>query len=302
MKNLNTMKKIRTIIGLIVIVPTVMFSQVTTEQIYHGAQSMALAGSNVASINNAFAVFQNPAGLSRVNQITGAVSYTQTAGLSFFPHSMAAAVLPIGQSGAGGISVENLSVSAGGALLTQETALSAHYGFYVQKDRNSTLAVGLSTKYLSVEYGKSAGISGDGSDGIDLGKSQTLGVDIGFQASLRNRHWMGVLIKNINRPKLGKTVLIDLPKTVEIGMAYSPYATVWTTFSLRRSAGHPTQYGAGLEYELIPGLTLYSGVHSNPNRLGAGFRLSVNRVHLDYGLLTHPVLSLTHQVTIGVNI
>lgn len=302
MKNSIKIKTINRVFGLIFIIPVMIFSQVMTEQIYQGAHSMAMAGSNTASTKDVFSVFNNPAGLSQIQSMTGAVSYTQASGLSYFPRSMFAAAFPIGQNGAGGFSAENLAVSFGGVFLSQELALSAHYGFYVQKDRNSTLAVGLSAKYLSVHYGKSAGISGDGSDGMDLGKSQTLGVDIGFQASLRDRHWMGVFIKNINKPKLGKAALVDLPRSIEIGMAYSPYNQVWTNFSIQRSAGHTTQYSAGIEYEIIPGLSLLSGVHSNPNRLGAGFRLQLKNMDMDYGLLTHPVLPLTHQIAIGVNI
>ena len=76
-----------------------------------------------------------------------------------------------------------MSVTVGGAQLTQETTIGAHYGFFLQKDRNSSLSIGIGAKYLSVSYGESAGASGDGSDGIDLGKSQTIGLDLGLQAS-----------------------------------------------------------------------------------------------------------------------
>ncbi|MBC8216135.1 MAG: hypothetical protein H8E64_06455 [Candidatus Marinimicrobia bacterium] len=279
-----------------------LLSQVTTEQIYHGARSMALAGSNVANAKDVFAGFRNPAALTELSRISSAVSFTQASGLSYLPHSMFGVSVPLGKRGTAGISAENLSVSVGSTVLTQEMAIAAHYGFYLQKDRNSSLAIGVSAKYLSVNYGKSAGVSGDGFDGVDLGESQTFGIDLGFQASLRNRHKMGVFVKNINRPKLGKASLVDLPRSIDIGLAYSPYNLVWTTFSLRRSAGYDTQYGAGLEYELIPGFTVRSGVHSNPNRLGAGFSLSVKGITVDYGLLTHPILSLTHQVSIGVEI
>jgi len=300
--NFKIKKKILSFLGITILFSATGFSQVTTEQIYHGVQSMALAGSNVANINDSFGAFRNPAALSQIGHISGAVSYSQSSGLSYLPHSMMAVAVPFGNKGTGGISVENLSVSIGGTFLTQELALSGHYGFYLQKDRNSSLALGVSAKYLSVNYGKSAGVSGDGSDGVDLGRSQTLGMDIGFQASLRERHWMGVFIKNFNRPKLGKGNLVNLPKSIEIGLAYSPYQIVWTSFSLRRSEGHETQYSAGLEYELTPGLTILSGVHSNPNRLGAGFRIKIKNTILDYGLLTHPVLSLTHQITISMDI
>ena len=222
-------------------------------------------------------------------------------GQSYLPHASFSGAFVLGDKGVLGLSAENLSVTAGGVQLTQETAVGGHYGFFLQKDRHSSLAIGIGAKYLSVNYGKSAGASGDGSDGIDLGQSQTLGLDLGLQASLEGRHWMGVFVKNINQPQLGKGNLVDLPRTVNIGLAYSPYDLVWTNFSLHRAVGYDTQYSAGLEYELLPGFVLLSGVHSNPNRLGMGFRLRVKSLNIDYGLLTHPVFSLTHQVSMGIN-
>ena len=105
----------------------------------------------------------------------------------------------------------------------------------------------------------------------------------------------------MNRPELGQAnYAADLPWTIQIGVAYSPYDLVWTTAALNRTAGHPTQYSAGLEYHLIEGFKILTGVQSNPNRLGLGVRIEMLTFIVDYGLLTHPVLPLTHQVSLGV--
>jgi len=294
-------KRFRSFLTFILFLSTFSFSQVTTEQFYHGARSMAIAGSNVAHQDDAFASFANPAALAQLKTHSIVFAFEKMSGQSYLPHASFAGAFNLGKKGIFSLSAENLSVTVGSAQLTQETAIGAHYGFFLQKDRNSSLSIGIGAKYLSVSYGQSAGASGDGSDGIDLGKSQTFGLDLGLQASLQKRHWMGVFVKNINKPQLGKGTLVDLPRIVNIGLAYSIYDLVWTTFALHRAVGHPTQYSAGLEYELLPGFILLSGVHSNPNRLGAGFRLNQKNLNIDYGLLTHPIFSLTHQISIGLN-
>ena len=279
-----------------------IFPQVMTEQLYHGAHSMALAGSNVAHQTDAWAAFANPAGLTRINGMTAAVAYEENLGQKFFPHSQMTVAMPIGKFGVAGLSLDRLAVSYGGNTLTSELAIGFQQGFFLQKDRNSSLAFGYSLKYLHLDFGKSAGSEGDGSNGIDLGQSSTLGVDIGFLASLRDRHWVGVRVLNFNRPDLGQSDnAADLPRAVQVGLGYSPYDLVWTTFAMTKSAGHASQYSAGMEYEIVNGLKILSGVQSNPNRLGLGLRLELQKILVDYALMTHPVLPLSHQMSLGVS-
>ncbi|NQU27206.1 MAG: type IX secretion system membrane protein PorP/SprF [Candidatus Marinimicrobia bacterium] len=280
-----------------------IFPQVTTEQLYHGAHSMALAGSNVAHQTDAWAAFANPAGLTRVNGMTAAVAYEENLGQKFLPHSQMTAAMPIGKFGVAGLSLDRLAVSYAGNTLTTELAIGFQHGFFLQQDQNSSLAFGYSLKYLQLDFGKSAGSAGDGSDGIDLGQSRTLGVDIGFLASLRDRHWVGVRVMNFNRPDLGQTDnAVDLPRSVQVGVGYSPYDLVWTTFAMTKSAGHVSQYSAGMEYEILKGLKILSGVQSNPNRLGLGLRLELQKFVVDYALMTHPVLPLSHQMSLGMSL
>ncbi len=276
-------------------------AQVTSDRSYYGARNLALAGSAVAAQIDAWAAFNNPSGLAWINSISGAIGYDRGFSQDFLPHSTAVAVLPVGRFGTAGIYLDRSSVSYSGNTLASELALSFCHGFFLQKDGNSTLALGYNLKYLSVDYGTSAGVSGDGSDGIDLGKSQTLGLDVGFTATLRERHRVAARAYNLNRPQLGQAnYAVDLPWTIQVGVAYSPYDLVWTTAALNRTAGHPTQYSAGLEYRVLDNLKLLAGVQSNPNRLGLGSSIEMLSFNISYGLLTHPVLPLTHQFSLGL--
>ncbi|MCF7804140.1 MAG: type IX secretion system membrane protein PorP/SprF [Candidatus Marinimicrobia bacterium] len=274
--------------------------QVTSSQAYYGARNAALAGSDVAHQDDAWAVFNNPAALSGMQGLSGVFSYENTLGQSFLPHALGAVVYPMENWGSVGLGFENLAVNYVGQDLTSETAVGFYHGFDLQNDANSTLSFGYGVKYLQVDYGQSAGPSGDGSDGIDLGVSRAVGLDIGFLASLRERHYLGAKVHNINSPQMGSgNARVDLPIKLQIGAAYSPYHLVWTTFAMTREAGTETQYHAGLEYRIIDQLTLYSGVHSNPNRFGAGLRIRYKFLMADYGMITHPVFPLTHQFSLG---
>jgi hypothetical protein len=71
------------------------------------------------------------------------------------------------------------------------------------------------------------------------------------------------------------------------------------------------QIKAAIRYNLNSNLEIYTGAQSNPNRFGLGFTIKLDRVTdaelgdnytLSYGLLTHPVLPMTHQFNIGLSL
>lgn len=287
---------------LAVIFMGVLYGQVTSDYVYKGSRSAALAGSGGATVGNAWAIFNNPAALSRIQSLEGTLSHYQLFGQSYLPYFVTAAGVPLpGSLGSAGVGLEQMSVSYGGNNLSSESALFFSHGFFLQKDFYSTLAFGYSIKYLQLDYGMSAGLSGDGSDGISLGTGSMIGVDIGLQASRRGRHWVGVFVSNINRPKIGKgSSSSQLPQRLQMAFGYSPYTEVWSLFTITKAAGHETQYHAGIEYNLFENVRLMFGSHTAPNRFGTGASFNFKGISLDYGLITHPVLPLTHQFSIGI--
>ena len=76
---------------LVIIFMGVLYGQVTSDYVYKGSRSAALAGSGGATIGNAWAVFNNPAALSRIQSMEGFLSHHQLFGQSFL-HYFATAV------------------------------------------------------------------------------------------------------------------------------------------------------------------------------------------------------------------
>ena len=73
-----------------------------------------------------------------------------------------------------------------------------------------------------------------------------------------------------------------------------------TSLTISRLLGSSaTQYMSSLVYDVNKMLSLSAGFQSNPNRVGAGFQIHVMQIELGYGLLTHHVLPLTHQFSLG---
>jgi len=279
-----------------------LIAQVVSEHLYYGPSSLAVAGSDVAIPKQSWSVFVNPAGIAKQKGVALVAGSESLFGQEYFNHSLIGFQFRLPRYGSFGLSIENFSVNYSGNSLSKETAVGIHQGILLRADRNSTLSFGYGIKSYMIEYGSSAGASGDGSDGINLGSQSAWGLDIGLLASLADRIRFGAKAFNINSPTLGEAnIAVRLPQRAQVGIAFSPYDLVWTTASLTKSVGHPTHFHSGMSYEIQDNIFLKAGMQTNPNRFATGFEVYIKKVRIDYGLITHPVLPLSHQLSIEVN-
>jgi len=285
----------------VLLVTGIGFAQATTDIPYKTPAMGALMGSNLALADGSSSLLLNPAALQTTQQGFIMAASQRIYNQNFLPYNVLTTGLALpGKLGKVGLSVESLSVAYRDETLSGETAVGLTHAINLRQDRISALNMGYTLKYLTVNYGQSAGVSGDGSDGMDLGSATAFGLDLGFQATLSKRHWVGVVVHNINRPQIGSgSASSMLPRDIQAGFSYAPTRQVVTSFALANSIGKTTELHAGIEYALNDQLTLRSGIQSQPNRFGAGFSFSLKGLTLDYALLTHPILPATHQISLA---
>ena len=145
-----------------------VFSQVTSEQLHYGATSLSMANSDIALPKTSWSAFVNPAGMVNQKGLTLVASSQSHFSQSFINHSLFGVQFKNPKYGSLGISVENSSVNYSGNELVAETAIGLHQGIALRTDGISSFSIGYGIKSYSIEYGNSAGPSGDGSDGIRL--------------------------------------------------------------------------------------------------------------------------------------
>ncbi|MEA3286633.1 MAG: hypothetical protein U9Q77_04585 [Candidatus Marinimicrobia bacterium] len=280
------------------------WAQVTSAVQTTTARSTAVASSNIAWGNSADLLFSNPALLAEFKGIGLIAGYQNLFSQSFLNHSIAGVAYDSGKMlGNFGLTTTSLNTTSGASSLASETAIGLHYGAFLMKDRLSSLALGATVNILQISYGKSAGLSGDGSDGVDLGSTTEMGIDIGLVASLGKKHRAAVLVKNINEPAIGSAgTITPLPQVLIGGFAYSPVEEVTTTFSLNYISGYPVEFHGGLEYRLNTHYSILTGLQSQPNRLSAGMKINTKGITMEYGVITHPVLPLTHAISLSVHL
>ena len=285
---------------LFIILISFIFSQSITDYAYTGFEGTSLCGAVVANKGGSWSLYHNPAGLSEIKNVEFTFSFSKLYNQVFLPYNNADIILPIEGIGNFGISIQEMSVSYNGNDLSSEKSLGISQGFFLLKDMHSTLSLGYTIQFMNWNLGKSAGFSGDGSDGINLGSENLVGLDIGFQASLREKYRLGVFIKNFNQPQVGEGLSEQpLSRRLSIGTSYYPINGVMTALVLERLLGGSVQIKYGMKYQLSNILSVNIGAQSNPNRLGAGMSIKNSKINFNYSILTHHVLPVTHQISIG---
>ena len=131
---------------LFITINSIASAQVTTEQLYNGASSYSMAGSDLALPAHSWSMFVNPAGLAEGDHTTAIFGLESLYGLSYFSHASAGVQFTLFGLGAFGLSIEDLATNYEGNSLSKETALALHHGLTLQADRTSTLRFGYSLK------------------------------------------------------------------------------------------------------------------------------------------------------------
>ena len=282
---------------------TASFAQVS-DYAYTGAEASAMAGAIVAEKGNNWSIFHNPAGMTEIDGTHFSAGGGKLYGFNWLPIYHLNSIISIPEIGQIGFALQQLETKYSGKTLSKEQTLSIAQGFELQHDKNSHLSVGYTANFVQWDLGRSAGVSGDGTDGLELGGVNAVTIDFGVLASLREKYRFGVLLKNINSGALGRGITRQvLPRRINVGITYMPITGLATSIVSEHLLGRDDlQIKGAIRYNLNSYLEIYSGAQSNPNRFGMGATITINRQSVSYGLLTHPVLPMTHQFNIGLSL
>ena len=281
-------------------------AQIITNNSFNTARSVSMAGATVSNPGNIESVFYNPANLSNLSGSSVLLGSTMFYEQENLDYQFAALSFKLDKKNAMAITIQKLGVNADQSLneLSSEISISISQGFHLLKDRNSSLSLGYNANYFILSQGSSAGTIGDGSNGLPGKKMYGFGLDLGVLASLREKVVLGVFIKNINSPRIGRGSNAQfLPRRLNIGCTYHPTQSLKTSFVYERLIySNTNQFRFGVEYKFHKYFILRTGVQMKPNRFGFGFLSPINdKMSIAYGLITHPVLPLTHNAEFGLN-
>jgi hypothetical protein len=260
---------------------------------YPSARAGAMGGAQTAVTVDNWSPFYNPAGLVRMQtEFQLGAAYYQLYNLSGMEAVFGSFGMRLpGKYGHLGVSIQNLGVSRDEVDLSTESVYQLSHAIFLMKDVNSSLSLGYNIKAMNLELGESI-------FGEDLGSEMVFGLDVGMQANLYRRFWLGFSATNINNPKLGKVNAYDMPRRYTVGLGYTPFSGVTTALDFRVNEGEDMQILAGMEYYLIEELAIRAGIVSEPSIFSLGLGVNVASIRFDYAFESHPVLDDTHQFTL----
>jgi len=259
-------------------------------------RARAMGEAVVAVDGDAWSYYHNPALLPWISSPEIAAAGTEPNGGSYNTLGTLAGVLPL-RSGLGGLGfgLRRFGVDYRETSLLTEYTVSISHGLQLFKDDASGAAFGWTLNFYNLDLGRSIGLAGDGTDGIDPGNAWAVGLDLAAVVQVWDRTKVGFNAKNINSPTIGDDNE-ELLQQFGIGVSYQPYEAVTTAFDIRSRPGEEFRVHGGVEFGLLEVLDLRAGIQTDPNKLSAGFGVHFHGATLDYAFSTGGgVLESTHQ-------
>jgi hypothetical protein len=239
-----------------------------------GARANSL-GYASACIEDEWSLFNNIAGLAKVDQATAAFTYDTWPAFKSFNRTALAIVMPakIGVVGIG-------AFRFGDKLYSEQilaTAFSNTFGL---------ASLGLKINYI--QY------SAQG-----FGTKSLFSVSFGGIAHLTEKISLGAQIININQPKISSDNDEKLPTILITGIAFKLSSKTFIATEIEKNLDYPAIWKTGIEYQPHKKFILRTGFNINPTAAFLGFGFRPLKFKLDYAYHHSFDMGSRHQATVG---
>lgn len=239
-----------------------------------GSRSAAM-GSASATLSDTYSIFNNPAGLASVDDAGFFASYENRYRLEDFQTMGAGISAPLRGFGIGAGFYR-----FGGKLYNEQligVKASHKVGF---------MSLGAGVSY--VQYN----IEGLGTRGATV-------MELGGIAELNKKVHVGAHIYNLTQSSLVRNTGERVPTLMKLGLSLRPLQTVMLNIETSKDINHPAILRAGMEYAIIPQLTLRTGFSTLPfiSCFGVGFK--PGNLQVDYAFRNDARLGELHQMSIS---
>lgn len=251
----------------------IILSSVTNfAQINPGAKQVSLSNSDVATSSDVFAIFNNPAGLSRIKWKEMGFYYSpEPYGLSEMANAFAAYNQPFafGSIGIGAMTY--------GFEFYRENKFSLAYSYNFE----NKFQVGITLNWYSVII-------------KNYGHASTLFFDIGGIIYLTELLRMGFHFENLNRASLGEENN-QIPVIYNSGFSFDATKDITLHLAMEKDLIHNASIKFGLDYNLIKYFSIRTGFANEPSKYSAGIGINYSGFRFNYAIYTHQELGITHQ-------
>ncbi|MCJ7496736.1 MAG: hypothetical protein MUO78_01195 [candidate division Zixibacteria bacterium] len=242
------------------------------------ARSLSLGGANNSLSSEASHLFSNPASLGLLTKREIQLSWSKLFGLEELSSGDFYLSFPLNK---------RLTLGTGYNIFGkndyyQENLLILGVGIKVCE----SISLGTNLKYYQLSF-----LS-------PYGDFRTLGIDLGSLFRIKDKTQLGLALKNINQPELINNSE-KIPFSYSFGISLYPYKQVLLSADLYKTESEEEEFRFGQEIKLFSSLALRFGMKSAPACYSLGTGVELEKLRLDYGYLSHPVLGGSHKVTLS---
>ncbi|MBK6754489.1 MAG: hypothetical protein IPG69_13055 [Flavobacteriales bacterium] len=238
-----------------------------------------IAGMGQAGVTliDLWSVHHNQAGLAGLTKITVGAHYQRHFLSEELSQQGLAVAIPLGK---GTIAVSGNSL---GFDLYRETKAGVAYAMRFGEG----LRAGVQLNYFNVRLGE------------NYGSRSMMTAELGIQARLTDKLWIGAHLYNPTRAELGGPYDEKVPTILRVGLGYTFSEKLVITGEVAKDIDRQEQFHAGIEYRPINALFLRTGVSTGPvqGHFGAGVR--VKNFDIDLAVAYRSLLGPTPMI--GLN-
>jgi len=130
------------------------------------------------------------------------------------------------------------------------------------------------------------------------GSTRKISFDFGGHSQLSENLIFGAYISNFTLSRLAGEASLYIPVIMATGLHWSPSQFAKVSIELVKEPGFPGSVRTGLEYGIYESLRLRGGYSSAPGRIHLGFGVSGAAFRISYASVTHPVLTMSHFLSV----
>lgn len=228
-----------------------IYTSLIIAQFNPGAKEISLANSDVAMSNDAFAIFNNPAGLAQINWKEIGVYYSPAPfGLTELANAYVAYHHPFdfGSMAIGGMTY--------GFELYRESKFTISYSY--NYDNKFFTGIAANIHSLTIK---------------NYGDDLTLYFNIGSLYYLQKDLRIGFSIQNLNRATFGDEK-DQIPTIINTGLSYDLLNELTFNIAIEKDISLNTSVMMGIDYDVIEFLSLRTGFSTEPSRFTAGIGIT----------------------------
>ncbi len=237
-----------------------------------GARAAGL-GYTTTVVEDEWALFNNVAGLARVDQLSTSFAYEVRPAL-IGANRMAASISAPSKVGTLAVGIFRF-----GDDVYSEHQVSVGIGNQIG---NTSLGVKMNYSQYRVE---------------SFGNTSALSFDFGGITRITSQLSIGAYITNLTQSKLIGNDGQQLPTKLVVGIGFKPSDKIFIATELEKDIDYQVTWKSGLEYSIYKKIFFRTGFNLNPNAAYFGLGAQKKNLKFDYALRFNQLTGAAHQVS-----